>query len=245
MGVEPLQHGVAHPLPPPVHAVYPDFTAVYSESSPCSRYHALLPGHALLRVTLSAVGREDRLSRPEDLRRTDPRTRPSGSRASTRAGTQADPAPDLVAGVGMAGAMSSATIRSDLEGLAERQRRPLGPVSDFHGSTVSSSALVSRIRRHVDSSADGVTRRSRPSTASVVTVAATAASRLSGAGAGPTPLHLLADHGGHPSQQVAEVVGQIGVVAGGRCPRQRSRRRSREGCPATGGTGQRPPRSRR
>ena len=50
-------------------------------------------------------------------------------------------------------------------------------------------------------------RRRRPS-------AATAASGLSGRGAGPDAVALLADDGRHPGQQVAEVVGQVGVVAG-------------------------------
>ena len=90
-----------------------------------------------------------------------------------------------------------------------------GPGSAFHGSVASSSALVSRISRHVASRATwgcdsrparGWRRRPR--------TRATAAQGAVGVGSGTDPAALRAHHGGHPGQEVPEVVGQIGVVPG-------------------------------
>ena len=54
----------------------------------------------------------------------------------------------------------------------------------------------------------------RPSAAAPTASAAAAASGLSGSGAGPTPPHLEPTTVATRGQQVAEVVGQVGVVAG-------------------------------
>ena len=88
-----------------------------------------------------------------------------------------------------------------------------GPGSAFHGSVASSSALVSRMRRHVASSATCGCPSPHAAVASSTTAALTALSRLSGSGAGPDAVALRPDHGRHTGHEVPEVVGQIGVVA--------------------------------
>ena len=66
-----------------------------------------------------------------------------------------------------------------------------GPGSAFHGSLASRWALVSRMRRQVASRASDGCTRAQASAVSAYASAATAASGLSGRGAGPTPSHFL------------------------------------------------------
>ena len=147
-------------------------------------------------------------------------SRPSGRvRGNARppgAPSKPEPAPDLGARCrAWPASASRATMRSASSALP-RTASTAGPGSAFQGSVASSSALVSRMRRHVASSARcGCAvvprrrwprrRRRRPR----------ARSAAVGIGSGPDATALRPDHRGHPGHQVPEVVGQIGVVAGG------------------------------
>ena len=90
-----------------------------------------------------------------------------------------------------------------------------GPGSAFHGSAVSSSALVSRMRRQVASRARWGWAASHASVASCQNRSGHGGQSAVRPRRRADPPALGPDHGGHPRQQIAEIVGQVGVVTGG------------------------------
>ena len=140
---------------------------------------------------------------------------------------QADAAPDGLRRGGHGRRGQDGHDAQGLEGVAhhgvDRRARARPSTARWSRGRRWSRAPAARWRRARRTAARRPTPRWRLGTAS----AAAAASGLSGAGRRADAVALAADHGGDPGQEVAEVVGQVGVVAGRPCPRRRSRRRRR------------------
>ena len=151
--------------------------------------------------------------RPAGVAAPVPRRRAAGW--SSGRPVEPEPAPDLRRRCRASPATTRrATIRSTSSALP-RTASTAGPGSAFHGSVASSSALVSRMSRQVASRAEvGLARRPTPRRPRRRPLGAHRREPAVGIGGGPDAAALRADHRRHPGQQVAEVVGQVGVVAG-------------------------------
>ena len=115
---------------------------------------------------------------------------------------------------GMAGPMSRATIRSTSKALP-RTASTAGPGSAFHGSCVSRWAFASWMSRHVASRATWGWARSHATRRFGENVGGQGGQRTGRIGRRTDAAALRSHHRRHPGHQVPQVVGQIGVVAGG------------------------------
>ena len=141
-----------------------------------------------------------------------PQAAVAGEPGRRRVALDADPPPDLRRRGGHGRGDQDGHDPQHLEGVAQHGV-DRGPGSIFQGSVASSSALVAPMSRQVASRASWGAQRAQASRWLGQHLGRARAERAVRVGGRPDPAALGVDDGRHPGDQVAQVVGQVGVVA--------------------------------